>query len=66
MSHPHYEVAEAYLAAVTAGDLPDSLLTEPRFVMVGDHNNYMCLALRVEHPPDSLFYSPPGIASKPG
>jgi uncharacterized protein len=28
MSHPHYAVAEAYLAAVTAGDLPDSLLTE--------------------------------------
>jgi uncharacterized protein len=28
MSHPHYAVAEAYLAAVTAGDLPDSLLTD--------------------------------------
>ena len=28
MSHPNYAVAEAYLAAVTAGDLPDSLLTD--------------------------------------
>jgi ketosteroid isomerase-like protein len=28
MSHPHYAVAEAYLAAVTAGDLPDRLLTD--------------------------------------
>ncbi len=30
MSHPNYAVAEAYLAAVTAGDLPDSLLTDGR------------------------------------
>jgi hypothetical protein len=28
MSHPNHAVAEAYLAAVTAGDLPDSLLTD--------------------------------------
>ena len=28
MSHPNYALAEAYLAAVTAGDLPDSLLTD--------------------------------------
>jgi uncharacterized protein len=28
MSHPNYAVAEAYLAAVTAGDLPDTLLTD--------------------------------------
>jgi hypothetical protein len=28
MSHPNYAVAEAYLSAVTAGDLPDSLLTD--------------------------------------
>jgi ketosteroid isomerase-like protein len=28
MTHPNYAVAEAYLAAVTAGDLPDSLLTD--------------------------------------
>jgi uncharacterized protein len=28
VSHPNYAVAEAYLAAVTAGDLPDSLLTD--------------------------------------
>ncbi|MGH3297454.1 MAG: nuclear transport factor 2 family protein [Trebonia sp.] len=28
MSHPNNAVAEAYLAAVTAGDLPDSLLTD--------------------------------------
>jgi hypothetical protein len=28
MSHPNCAVAEAYLAAVTAGDLPDSLLTD--------------------------------------
>jgi len=28
MSHPNYAVAEAYLAAVTAGELPDSLLTD--------------------------------------
>jgi hypothetical protein len=28
MSHPNYAVAEAYLAAVAAGDLPDSLLTD--------------------------------------
>jgi uncharacterized protein len=28
MSHPNYAVAEAYLAAVMAGDLPDSLLTD--------------------------------------
>ena len=28
MSHPNYAVAVAYLAAVTAGDLPDSLLTD--------------------------------------
>ena len=28
MPHPNYAVAEAYLAAVTAGDLPDSLLTD--------------------------------------
>jgi len=28
MSHPNIAVAEAYLAAVTAGDLPDSLLTD--------------------------------------
>jgi uncharacterized protein len=28
MSHPNYAVADAYLAAVTAGDLPDSLLTD--------------------------------------
>lgn len=28
MSHPNYAVAEAYLAAVTAGDLPDSMLTD--------------------------------------
>jgi hypothetical protein len=28
MSHPHYAVAEAYLAAVEAGDLPDSMLTD--------------------------------------
>ena len=28
MTHPNHAVAEAYLAAVTAGDLPDSLLTE--------------------------------------
>ena len=27
MSHPNHAVAEAYLSAVTAGDLPDSLLT---------------------------------------
>jgi len=26
--HPNYAVAEAYLAAVTAGDLPDRLLTD--------------------------------------
>ena len=28
MSHPNHAVAEAYLSAVTAGDLPDSLLTD--------------------------------------
>lgn len=28
MSHPNHAVAEAYLAAVTAGELPDSLLTD--------------------------------------
>ena len=28
MTHPNYALAEAYLAAVTAGDLPDSLLTD--------------------------------------
>ena len=28
MSHPNHAVAEAYLAAVTAGDLPDALLTD--------------------------------------
>jgi hypothetical protein len=28
MPHPNYALAEAYLAAVTAGDLPDSLLTD--------------------------------------
>jgi ketosteroid isomerase-like protein len=28
MTHPNHAVAEAYLAAVTAGDLPDSLLTD--------------------------------------
>jgi ketosteroid isomerase-like protein len=28
MSHPNHALAEAYLAAVTAGDLPDSLLTD--------------------------------------
>ena len=28
MSHPNYALAQAYLAAVTAGDLPDSLLTD--------------------------------------
>ena len=28
MSHPSHAIAEAYLAAVTAGDLPDSLLTD--------------------------------------
>jgi hypothetical protein len=28
MSHSNYAVAEAFLAAVTAGDLPDSLLTD--------------------------------------
>lgn len=28
MPHPHDAVAEAYLSAVTAGDLPDSLLTD--------------------------------------
>lgn len=28
MPHPNYAVAEAYLSAVTAGDLPDSLLTD--------------------------------------
>lgn len=28
MWHPNYAVAEAYLAAVTAGELPDSLLTD--------------------------------------
>jgi len=28
VSHPNYAVAEAYLAAVTAGDLPDRLLTD--------------------------------------
>lgn len=28
MAHPNYSVAQAYLAAVTAGDLPDSLLTD--------------------------------------
>ena len=28
MSHPNHAIAEAYLAAVTAGDLPDSLLTD--------------------------------------
>jgi hypothetical protein len=28
MSHPNHAVAEAYLAAVTAGDLPDGLLTD--------------------------------------
>jgi ketosteroid isomerase-like protein len=28
MPHPNYAVAEAYLAAVTAGDLPDDLLTD--------------------------------------
>jgi uncharacterized protein len=28
VSHPNYALAEAYLAAVTAGDLPDSLLTD--------------------------------------
>jgi uncharacterized protein len=28
MPHPNHAVAEAYLAAVTAGDLPDSLLTD--------------------------------------
>jgi hypothetical protein len=28
MPHPNYAVAEAYLAAVAAGDLPDSLLTD--------------------------------------
>ncbi len=28
MSHPNYAVAEAFLAAVTAGDLPDRLLTD--------------------------------------
>jgi uncharacterized protein len=28
MSDPNYALAEAYLAAVTAGDLPDSLLTD--------------------------------------
>lgn len=27
MSHPHHGVARAYFAAVTAGELPDSLLT---------------------------------------
>ena len=28
MSHPNHAVAAAYLSAVTAGDLPDSLLTD--------------------------------------
>ena len=28
MSHPNHAIAEAYLSAVTAGDLPDSLLTD--------------------------------------
>ena len=28
MPHPNYALAQAYLAAVTAGDLPDSLLTD--------------------------------------
>jgi uncharacterized protein len=28
MPHPNHAVAEAYLAAVTAGELPDSLLTD--------------------------------------
>jgi uncharacterized protein len=28
MPHPSHAVAEAYLAAVTAGELPDSLLTD--------------------------------------
>ena len=28
MPHPNYALAEAYLSAVTAGDLPDSLLTD--------------------------------------
>ena len=28
MSHPNHAVAEAYLAAVTAGELPDSLLAD--------------------------------------
>ena len=28
MEHPNHAIAEAYLAAVTAGDLPDSLLTD--------------------------------------
>ena len=28
MSHPNYALAEAFLAAVMAGDLPDSLLTD--------------------------------------
>ncbi|HTR92550.1 MAG TPA: nuclear transport factor 2 family protein [Trebonia sp.] len=28
MSQPNHAIAEAYLAAVTAGDLPDSLLTD--------------------------------------
>jgi hypothetical protein len=28
MPHPNYALAEAYLAAVTAGDLPDSMLTD--------------------------------------
>ena len=28
MSHPNNALAQAYLAAVTAGDLPDSLLTD--------------------------------------
>jgi uncharacterized protein len=28
MSHPNHAVAQAYLSAVTAGDLPDSLLTD--------------------------------------
>jgi ketosteroid isomerase-like protein len=28
VSHPNYAVAEAYLAAVTAGELPDNLLTD--------------------------------------
>ena len=28
VSHPNHAIAEAYLSAVTAGDLPDSLLTD--------------------------------------